>query len=185
VFVGMIIVPILWYKLVNQLSFKEIWVRLALHKEGLTKALLWGIIAIGAAFVCTAVIGYLYTIYTGKSSDAVSNIPDLVQLFSVPSLYLIVLLQPFCEEFFFRGFLLEKITKISGVPLAVISTSLFFGLSHLTYTYAYTAVVAVFLGLIFALVIIKTKNLYSAIFAHTMINFSSLTLYFLAKSFGF
>jgi membrane protease YdiL (CAAX protease family) len=38
--------------------------------------------------------------------------------------------------------------------------------------------------LLFALVVLKTKNLYSAIFAHTVINITSLTLYFFGKSFG-
>jgi membrane protease YdiL (CAAX protease family) len=129
-------------------------------------------------------IGLVYLFLTKTNPNTLSNIPDLQQLFSITSLYLIVAIQPFCEEFFFRGFLLEKITKAGGTTIAVVITSVLFGLSHLTYTYAYTAIVAVVLGLLFALVVLKTKNLYSAIFAHTIINITSLTLYFFGKSFG-
>jgi len=105
-------------------------------------------------------------------------------MFSIPSLYLLVTIQPFCEEFFFRGFLLEKFTKVGGTSFAVVSTAVLFGISHLTYTYAYTAIIAVILGILFALVVLKTKNLYASIFAHTLLNVTSLTLYFFGKSFG-
>jgi len=184
VFVGLIIVPLLWYKLVNQISLKEMFARLNLRKEGLNNAILWGIITVIIAFGVTIVIGIVYLFITKTNPSTLSNIPDLQQLFSIPSLYLIVTIQPFCEEFFFRGFLLEKITKVGGTTIAVVTTSVMFGISHLTYTYAYTAIVAVFLGLLFALVVLKTKNLYSTIFAHTIINITSLTLYFFGKSFG-
>ncbi len=184
VFAGLILVPILWYFLVNRISFKEMLTRLQLRRAGLKDAILWGTITVGVAFACTVAIGLVYMYLTKIDPTQLSNIPDLQQLFSIPALYLLVIVQPFCEEFFFRGFLLEKITKNFGPTLAVVLTSLFFGISHLTYTYAYTAVIAVILGVLFALVVMKTKNLYSAIFAHTVINVASLTLYFFGKSFG-
>jgi membrane protease YdiL (CAAX protease family) len=184
VFAGFILVPLLWYKLVNRITLKEMFARLYLRKEGLHNAILWGFITVIIAFAITMIIGLVYLFMTKTNPSTLSNIPDLQQLFSIPSLYLLVTLQPFCEEFFFRGFLLEKITKVGGTTIAVVTTSLLFGISHLTYTYAYTAIVAVILGLLFALVVLKTKNLYSAIFAHTVINITSLTLYFFGKSFG-
>jgi membrane protease YdiL (CAAX protease family) len=184
VFAGLILVPLLWYKLVNQISLKEMFAKLNLRKEGINNAILWGIITIIIAFGITITIGLVYLFVTKINPSTLSNIPDLQQLFSIPSLYLIVIIQPFCEEFFFRGFLLEKITKVGGTTIAVVTTALLFGISHLTYTYAYTAIVAVFLGLLFAVVVLKTKNLYSSIFAHTIINITSLTLYFFGKSFG-
>jgi membrane protease YdiL (CAAX protease family) len=184
VFIAMIVVPLLWYTLVNRIPLKEMFSRLNLRRQNIDTAILWGVIAIITAFAVTIAIGLLYMMITNTDTENLSNIPDLQQLFSIPSLYLIVLLQPFCEEFFFRGFLLEKITKVSNWKIAVIFTSVLFGISHLTYTYAYTAILAVILGLIFALVVVKTKNLYAAIFAHTIINVTSLTLYFFGKSFG-
>ena len=184
VFAGFILVPVLWYRLVNQVSFREMFARLNLRREGLKNAILWGFLTVIIAFAVTMTIGLIYLFLTKIDPSTLSNIPDLQQLFSVPSLYLLVTIQPFCEEFFFRGFLLEKITKISNPIIAVVLTSIFFGISHLTYTYMYTAVIAVVLGVLFSLIVLKTKNLYSAIFAHTVINIASLTLYFFGKSFG-
>ncbi|VVB62149.1 CAAX protease self-immunity [uncultured archaeon] len=184
VFVGLILVPILWYKLVNKISLKEMFTRLNLRREGFQMAILWGFITIIIAFAVTITIGLIYLFLTKTNPNTLSNIPDLQQLFSVPSLYLLVTIQPFCEEFFFRGFLLEKIIKISNPTIAVVLTAILFGISHLTYTYMYTAIIAVALGVLFALIILKTKNLYSTIFAHTIINIASLTLYLFGKSFG-
>lgn len=184
VFAGLIFVPLLWYKLVNHLSLQEIFAKVQLKREGLDMALFWGFITVIVAFGITLAIGLIYMYLTKIDPNTLSNIPDLQQLFSIPSLYLLVVIQPFCEEFFFRGFLFEKIQKTAGIPLAVIVTSVFFGVSHLSYTYAYAAVTAVFLGVLFSLVVVKTRNLYSAIFAHTLINIVSLTLYFTGKSFG-
>jgi membrane protease YdiL (CAAX protease family) len=184
VFAGLIVVPLIWYKFVNKISLKEMFTRLQLKREGLSNAVLWGFITVIIAFAITMAIGLLYMYIMKIDPSKFSNIPDLQQLFSIPSLYLLVSLQPFCEEFFFRGFLLEKITKRSGPAIAIVITSILFGVSHLNYTYAYAAIIAVILGVLLAVVVVKTKNLYSAIFAHTLINIASLTLYFFGKSFG-
>jgi len=183
VFAGLVIVPLLWYTLVNRLSLKEICTRLQLRREGLGNALLWGFLIVIVAFALTIAIGLLYMFVTKIDPSTLSNIPDLQQLFSLPSLYLIVAIQPFCEELFFRGFLLEKLMKFRGAFFATVVTSVLFGVSHLSYTYAYAAVVAVMLGVLFSVVVLKTKNLYSAIFAHTLINITSLTLFVLGQSF--
>lgn len=183
VFAGLIVVPLLWYKLVNQLTIKEMFQRLQLKREGLSNALLWGFITVIIAFAITMSIGLLYLSLTKTDPSKFSNIPDLQQLFSMTSLYILVTVQPFCEEFFFRGFLLEKLSKTGKPLLAIITTSLLFGISHLSYTYAYAAIIAVILGILFAVVVSRTKNLYSAIFAHTLINITSLSLYFFGKSY--
>ena len=77
----------------------------------------------------------------------------------------------------------KKILKKAGPILAIITTSVLFGISHLSYTYAYAAIIAIILGVLLSIVVYKTKNLYSAIFAHTLINITSLTLYFFGQSF--
>lgn len=183
VFVGLIVVPLLWYTLVNKISLKEVFTRVKLHRTGLDIALLWGFVIVLLSFAMSVIIGLIIMYLTRVDPKSLSNIPDLQLLFSIPSLYLLVTLQPFCEEFFFRGFLFEKISKVGGVTLAVISTSLLFGISHLSYTYAYAAVIAIILGVLLALVVLKTRNLFSAIFAHTLINIISLTAFLFGVSF--
>lgn len=183
VFIGLIIIPILWYILVNRISLKEMFARVQLKQEEWDLALLWGVITVIFAFALIVMIGLIYMYVTNIDTKTLSNIPDLQLLFSIPSLYILVTLQPFCEEFFYRGFLFEKITKMTSPFIAIVITSVLFGISHLSYTHAYAAVTAVILGLLLALVVVKTKNLFSAIFAHVVINIVSLTLFIYGTSF--
>lgn len=53
VFIGFIFVPILWYKLVNKISLKEMYNRLNLRRERLEKTILWGFITVILAFALT------------------------------------------------------------------------------------------------------------------------------------
>ena len=101
VFAGLIVVPLLWYKLVNQISLKEMFSRLQLKRERISDALLWGFITVIIAFAITMAIGLLYMYIMKIDPSKFSNIPDLQQLFSITSLYILVTVQPFCEEFFF------------------------------------------------------------------------------------
>jgi len=176
-----ILVPIIWYHLVNKLSLKEMFSRLKLRKEGIDIAILWGIIAVIVAFGIIFVTG-VFVEYFGYDLTDSSNITDLELYFSLPSIFLLLIIQPVGEEIFFRGFLLEKINFFTGEKIAIIATGILFGIAHLTYGKIYPAIMTAILGMIFGYIVIKTKNLYSAIIAHILFNVTSFTLYLLAQS---
>jgi len=177
-----IIVPLIWYFLVNKLSFKEILFRIKLRKEGMDIAVLWGVVSMIAMFAILFVIGIILTLY-GVNIDESSNITDLEQIFSLPSIFVIVAFQPIGEEIFFRGFLLEKINSMAGRETAIVVTSVLFGIAHLTYGNIYPAIMTGILGLILAYMVVKTKNLTTAIVAHIFFNVTSVTLYIIGQSF--
>ena len=177
-----IVVPFLWYKLVNKLSFKEILSRIKLRKEGMDMAILWGVVSTIAMFAIIFVIGIILALY-GVNLDDSSNITDLEQLFSLPSIFIIVAFQPIGEEIFFRGFLLDKINSLAGQQTAIVVTSILFGIAHLTYGNIYPAIMTGMLGLILAYMVLKTKNLVTAIVAHILFNVASVTLYVIGQSF--
>jgi len=176
-----IIVPFIWYFLVNKLSFKEILFRIKLRKEGIDMAIFWGIISMIAMFAIMFIIGLLLTFY-GVNLEESSNITDLDRIFSLPSIFFIVAFQPIGEEIFFRGFLLDKINALAGRETAIVATSLLFGLAHLTYGNIYPAIMTGILGLILAYMVVKTKNLTTAIVAHILFNVASVTLYIIGQS---
>ena len=176
-----IIVPFIWYFLVNKLSFKEILFRIKLRKEGMDMAIFWGIISMIAMFAIMFVFGIILTFY-GLNLDESSNITDLENLFSLPSIFFIVAFQPIGEEIFFRGFLLDKINSLAGKETAIILTSILFGIAHLTYGNIYPAIMTGIIGLILAYMVVKTKNLTTAIVAHILFNVTSVTIYILGKS---
>jgi hypothetical protein len=178
-------VPFLWYLLVNKLNVRQMLERIQLRKANFDRALLWGIFAVFGSFALTIIINLIYIRLSGANPQNLSNIPTLLEFFSPASLFVLVAVQPIGEEIFFRGFLLDKITGLSGPKTAILTTAILFGLSHLSYGMAYTTVIAAVLGIIFAMVVVKTKNLYSSIFAHITINVVSLSLFFIDKSLGF
>ena len=179
-------VPFLWYYLVNRLNVRQMLERIQLRTERFDRALLWGVFAVFFTFILSFIINLLYIRLSGATPESLSNIPDLLAFFPSPAiLFILVAVQPIGEEIFFRGFLLDKITGLIGPKTAIIGTAVLFGLSHLSYGMAYTTVIATLLGVIFAVVVIKTRSLYSSIFAHISINVISLSLFFIDKSLGF
>lgn len=181
VIVLFIIVPFLWYFLVNRLTLKEMFSRLKLRLEGIDIAFLWGIVS-GIAMLVTVIVIGIILIKLGYGSEELSNIPDIEQYFSLPSMFLLITFQPIAEEIFFRGFLLEKIDSITGKKMAILVTAVLFGLAHMSYGRLYPVVIPMAMGIILGFIVVKTKNLYSAIIAHIIFNFTSFVLYIFGQS---
>jgi membrane protease YdiL (CAAX protease family) len=180
VIVLFVIVPIIWYKLVNKLSIDEIISQIKLVKENLDQAIIWGIIGAALGFFVVILVGLVVNML-GVNIDDASNIKDLELFFSVPSMLILITLQPIAEEIFFRGFLIDKLNGLTGLYPAAIISSVLFGLAHLTYANIYPAIMTAIVGLILALLVIKTKNLYSAIIAHILFNVTSFVIYLIGK----
>lgn len=173
-----ILVPLMWYFLVNRLKIKGILSRIGLVSENIDKAFLWGIL--GAIFIFLIIfVIEIGLISLGHKPEDLSNIPDIQRLFSPVVLFLIVGIQPIGEEIFFRGFLFEKIEGFSSSVMSIIITSVLFGVAHMSYGKWFPALMPMLMGLILGYLVYKTKNLYTAIVAHVVFNLTSLTLAYL------
>jgi membrane protease YdiL (CAAX protease family) len=170
-----ILVPFAWYILVNKLDFKGILERIKLVGQNIDRAFLWGIIAAIIIFVAIFAIE-LVLISLGHSPQDLSNIPDIQRLFSWPTMFLLVAIQPIGEEIFFRGFLFEKIENYAGGIAAVLITAFLFGIAHMSYGKIFPILMPMLMGVVLGFIVLKTKNLYSAIIAHVTFNITSLTL---------
>jgi membrane protease YdiL (CAAX protease family) len=175
-----VIIPIIWYVLVNKLSFEEIISQIKLVKKNLDQAIIWGIIGAVLGFFVVILIGLVISML-GVNIDDASNIKDLELFFSVPTMLILITFQPIAEEIFFRGFLFDKLNGLTGLYPAAIISSVLFGLAHLSYANIYPAVMTAIVGVILALLVIKTKNLYSAIIAHILFNVTSFVIYLIGK----
>ena len=180
VIVLMVIFPLLWYVLVNNCSLKEIFSRLKLHLKKIDLAIIWGIIAAIIMFGVNIILN-LILLKLGVKSEELGNVQDLETFFSPVSLFILVAAQPICEEIFFRGFLLDKISSFGGDYVAIVITGLLFGLAHLSYGKIFPVITIIIMGFVLAFLVIKTKNLYSAIIAHTCFNVTSFVLYSIAS----
>ncbi len=178
---SMVIVPLLWYTLVNKYSLRVIFAHLNLHKKQWDKAILHGV---GTVVICFVIIFFvdLVLVQLGFNLSESSNITDLEQYFSLPAMFVLLTIQPIAEEIFFRGFLLEKIQNLAGAKVAIITTSILFGLAHLSYGKVYPALMTAIVGIIFAYLVVKTRNLTTVIIAHILFNVTSFVLYLVSQS---
>ncbi len=175
VFGLLVIVPILWYVLVNECTIKEAFSRLKLRLAHIDMAFLWGIIAAIVIFIVIFVLEVIL-IRMGYQAEDLSNIPDIRKLFSWPTMFFLVGIQPIAEEFFFRGFLFDKIEKFGGGVIAIVTTAFLFGLAHMSYGKIFPVIMPILIGLILGYIVYRTKNLYSSIIAHVVFNITVLTI---------
>lgn len=195
--VFMILVPIIWYVIVNKLSFGEIKSRLKLDFKNFDKAVLWGFLTVFLIFAINGLINYLVGLI-GYDSSQMSNVDDIERIFISPvSMFIVIAFQPIGEEIFFRGFLLDKINYLFNknqtediddegflrkyqVP-AVFTTSLLFGFAHMSYGEPYVFLVTFVFGLLLGFAVVKTKSLYTSIIAHMLLNIVTFAVYFSFK----
>lgn len=173
--------PLMWYKLVNKFRLKDSFRTLKLSGKDIDAAFLWGILAAIAMMVI--ILGFSSIIYAiGIDQTDMSNLPDLLRYLSPISMCFIIVVQSTGEEIFFRGFLFEKINIFAGETIAIVSTAILFGMAHMAYGKIYPVLMPMLMGLVLGYIVVKTKNLYSAITAHIAFNLISFIMYLLANS---
>lgn len=98
----------------------------------------------------------------------------------LPMLFLMAVLPSVVEEFLCRGVLYEAYAPVSKIGGAVLS-GLIFGLLHLNFN---QMPYALFIGIIFALMVEATDSLYTSMFMHFIINGINVVLNFLVSRLG-
>jgi membrane protease YdiL (CAAX protease family) len=176
-----VIVPFVWYKLVNKFSLSQMTDAIRLKKERIDMAFVYGVLSAAVMLGIIIGIGIILTLLGFDLEDA-GNIQDIEQLFSIPATLILITVQPVAEELFYRGFLLEKLEKLSSAPVAITGTAILFGLAHLTTGNLYPALLTGIAGAVLAVLVIKTKNLTAAIIAHILFNVASFAMYTLGQS---
>jgi membrane protease YdiL (CAAX protease family) len=176
-------VPFLWYLLVNHESIKQMFDSLKLKTKGISLAVMWGFAAAIIIVMLEFIIGLILTI-GGQSQNNISNVPILFTYTTPVVVLFVILVQSPVEEIFFRGFLLGKIDAVAGKKIAILSTAIFFGLAHFSYDQPILVFVIILMGIILGFIFVKTKNLFSSITAHVLVNLTAFILYFIGKSLG-
>jgi len=175
--------PLIWYLLVNNYGFKDIFNSLNLRLEKIDEAFLWGVLAAILMFAMVMIIGYLlYATGVVDQETEISNVEDLAGNLSILSMVFIIIFQSISEEIFFRGFLLDKINSFAGKNIAILTTAILFGLAHMSYGKIYPVIMPIIMGVLLGYIVLRTKNLYAAITAHMLFNFASFILYIFAQS---
>ncbi len=80
------------------------------------------------------------------------------------------------EEFFFRGALQNSLGEYWGVWVALLISSVFFGIVHIAFGFAFVVLAAV-AGFLYGLIFLITKRLWCSILFHFLFNFSWLIFF--------
>lgn len=134
------------------------------------------------AFFSLLVIGYMMVFPPPPEAEQIT----IAQIFEggllaiTLGLLLVLVIAPVCEEYLFRGLILDGFGKSLGTLTGILLSSLLFAIAHLGDYYIYWPAMAavLLLGLINALWRIKTDNLATAVGSHFAYNLVMLTFAF-------
>lgn len=156
-----------------------LWVFFAIRKKRLTTEacmrkypvsyvpwiiLMGAALAVFISFAMTFLPEAWLTEYAAASEDVVGTL-TAVALIST------VLVAPAVEEILFRGIILSRLRKAMPAAPAILLSALVFGLMHGQMLWiAYAA----FLGIILALVAVRTKSILATILLHVTFNFTGM-----------
>ncbi len=126
---------------------------------------------VGGSFATIWVwIGLLYALGIAPES----NIPENIYDYAIPVVMLgllTIIVAPFAEEVFFRGFIFQGIAKRWGMWAGIGFSALIFGLLHAGGPDTWLLLPAIAaIGAIFAWSVAKSGSIYPAIFAHVVFN---------------
>ncbi len=115
-------------------------------------------------------VGLLYALGIAPES----NIPENIYDFAIPVVMLgllTIIVAPFAEEVFFRGFLFQGVAKRWGMWAGIGFSAFIFGLSHAGAPDSWLLLPAIAaIGAIFAWGFAKSGSIYPSLFAHVVFN---------------
>ena len=126
-------------------------------------------IAFSVCIICNILIGLLPIPKTNAVSEEIFKLIEEYNIFV--SLFIVSVLVPIVEELLFRGFFYDSIALISNHLVAIIITSILFGLIHMNIEQGIYGFVA---GLFLGYIKYKYNRLSYTIFMHLLMNFSSI-----------
>ena len=159
----MILLPLLLlWRIPRVAGFDLVWMRNTRAHWGLTVALLVATLVLMIVGGCLVKAGILYI-----------HRPYLLQLVSpvlvVMAAVLGIIVVPFAEELFWRGYVQDQLCFLVPRPAAVAIQATLFGLGHLA-IYGFAAVIPAGLGLIFGLWRLRMRTLVPLIVMHMLVN---------------
>ena len=154
-----------YYFALKRLSLRRSALELGLDFQGVFKKILLGVAWAFALFAFVIVFS-LSTFLLGLNDQY--KVAEVLEFLPFHVLLLAVLIAPFSEELFFRGFLLKK--------WGVVASSLLFSLFHFGYGSFSEIAAAFFIGVLLALERKQTRSLVSPIVSHLILNATSVGL---------
>ena len=149
--------------------------RLALDALGfrrypIGRTLFWVVVLMVAIFLVDALYSYLITalhLNLQTNDQLLLQQSKVAPLTTYATLLAAVIVAPFCEEVFFRGFVFPGLRRGMPVSWAIIVSSLLFAVSHAD---PGSFAVLLIIGLALAILRWRTRSIWPAILLHTLNN---------------
>lgn len=155
---------------------RQVLHRLFFRREGWKESLILGV---GVGITLILLSGLLALLFQALGFSLDNPLAESIMDSLTPLLLVTVpALAAVSEETFFRGLLQMELARWQGQPVAIVITSLLFGLAHLSYGQPLQILIPFLLGLVLALLMMKTRNLLAPMAAHFTFNFVQLAVAF-------
>ena len=168
--ITLVVIPYLLLGGARRLWRNEAWSRLGLRRPGLS-TVGWSLAAVGLAYLGLGIYLGIVDVLNLDALEPVSSIDDDVIYDHVELVVLITLLAvviaPITEEIFYRGFMFGGFSRRWGVLVGAPLSGLIFAAVHIDVG---SIIPFTIIGIVFALVYYRSRNLFSAWGAHVLFN---------------
>lgn len=168
----MVFLPLFWLKIINKYNWKKIKKQLIPVKDNPLIEIIGGVKLFFALLIGFILLSLIFTASGINDLEKVSEVIEMNSQNLIP--YLIIMaIMVFIEEFFFRGFLINKI--------GIVPSSIIFGVAHVGYTSIAQILGAFILGLILAYWFKQNKSIAQNYLGHLLYNLFAIALYLLFR----
>ena len=141
------------------------------RKKGALRSAIAGVFAAVAFLILLSLVIFVFqSAGYGMENEMAEEIAESMTL---PLLFAVPILSALSEEMFFRAFLQMRMAKY-GQPFAVVTSSLLFGIAHLSYGNLLQIAVPFAFGIVLGYLMVKNENIIAPFFAHFTFNFIQL-----------
>jgi CAAX protease family protein len=162
----------LWVRLRHHVGLKELGIRF--HRGDVAAGFLTALLGLVAAQIVTQIA---LSIWKGVAGHAIEQPEQLPTLHGAGQIALagfaVIIVAPFAEELFFRGFLYQALRRWRGVTAAILLSAAVFAISH----GAPLLIIGIFpLGVVLAFMFQRRDSLVTTITAHMTYNLIGFVL---------
>ncbi len=128
----------------------------------------WCIISLGSTYIVAMIFDAIFSILEQMGmniNDLSSELPTSPHELAIYGLFSVIC-APIFEEIMFRGVMLNRLKKFGGLFASIVS-GVFFGLIHQNHAQMFYATA---LGIIFAIITLKSNSIIPSILAHMTVN---------------
>lgn len=168
------IITVLTLFIIFKIRKRKITEKLSLNKIAKSKIAIIALLAIALEVFITISL-YVLPISEQLLNEYLKNVNYLMGGNFILVFIAVVIFAPIVEEIIFRGLLLKHLNNVMPTVVAILISSIIFGIGHGQIIWI---IYATLIGIILSIVFIRCKSLTASIILHAVLNLTSYIIYF-------